>query len=88
MLLNIVKPEQQNYKFSLSAGWPTSRDPYKILHTLKHIAESSKATDLKFGRRMHMNNFSKMDKYISDKERGLGHVTLIKFGTPSNISPK
>jgi len=22
------------------------------------------------------------------KGRGLGHVTLIKFGTPSNISPK
>jgi len=43
-------------------GWPTSRDPYKILHTLKHISETSKATDLKFGRRMHMNNLSKMDK--------------------------
>jgi len=62
MLLNIVKPEQQKYKFSLSGLWPTSRDPYKILHTLKYISESSKATDLKFCRRMHMNNFSKIDK--------------------------
>jgi len=25
---------------------------------------------------------------ISENLRGLGHVTLIKFGTPSNISPK
>ena len=25
---------------------------------------------------------------ISEKGRGLGHVTPIKFGTPSNISPK
>ena len=62
MLLNIVKPVQQNYKFSLSGGWPTSRDPYKILHTLKHISESSKATDLKFVTRVHVDIFSKMDK--------------------------
>ena len=47
----------------------------------------SKATDLKFGVRMHIDNFSKMGK-ISEKGRGLGHVTLIKFGTPSNITPK
>ena len=45
-------------------GWPTSRsrDPYKILHTLKHISKMRKATDLKFGKRMHINNYSKMDK--------------------------
>ena len=43
-------------------GWHTSRDPYKIWYTLKHISETSKATDLKFGTRMHMNNFSKMEK--------------------------
>jgi len=27
-------------------------------------------------------------KFLSEKGHGLGHVTLIKFGIPSNISPK
>jgi len=48
----------------------------------------SKATDFKFGYPVHMNNFCKMTNKISEKGRGLGHVTFIKFGTPSNISPK
>jgi len=45
-------------------AWPRSRDPYKIWHSLKHISKTSKATELKFGTRMHrpMDNFSKMDK--------------------------
>jgi len=42
----------------------------------------SKATDLKFGTPVHMDNFSKMHE--STKR----HVNLIKFGTPSNISRK
>ena len=35
-----------------------------------------------------MDNFSKWTNKISEKGRGLGHVTLIKFGTPSHILPK
>ena len=62
ILLNIVKPEQQNYKFSLRGAWPKSRDTYKIWHTLKHISKTSKARDFKFGTLVHVVNFSKMDK--------------------------
>jgi len=42
--------------------WPKSHDPYKIWHPLKHISKTSKATDLKFGTEMQMDNFSKTDK--------------------------
>jgi len=37
-----------------------SRGPYEIWHTLKHISKTCKATDLKFGTWMHMDNISKM----------------------------
>jgi len=47
-------------------------------HSLKHISKTSKATDSKLSMRMHMDNFSKMDKkYRQGCRRGLGHVTLI-----------
>ena len=48
----------------------------------------SEATDFKFGVQVHVDNFSKMDNTISENGCGLGHVILIIFGTPSNISPK
>ena len=47
-------------------GRTESRDPYRIWHTLKHISKTSKATDFKFdfkfGIRVHVDNFSKIDK--------------------------
>ena len=63
ILLDIGKPDQHKYKFSLRGAWPKSRDPYKIWHTLEHISKTSKATDFKFGERVHVDNVSKMDKY-------------------------
>jgi len=67
ILLKIVTQNRQTTTAQLQIfakrGWPTSRDPYKIWYTRKHISETSKATDLKFGLRMHMNNFSKTDKF-------------------------
>jgi len=75
--------KMDKWKFGKGA-WPGSRDPYKIWHVLKHISQTSKARNLKFSIWMHINNFYK----ISEKGHGLGHVTPIKFGTPSNISPK
>ena len=62
ILLDIGKPDQHKYKFSLRGAWPKSRDPYKIWHTLKHISKTSKARDFKFGILVHVDNFSKMDK--------------------------
>ena len=43
-------------------GWTTSRDPYKIWHSLKYISKTSKAIDFKFGVLVYVHNFSKMDK--------------------------
>jgi len=50
--------------------------------------EMSEATDLKFGTPVHVDNFSKMREYKSTKRHGLGLVTLVTFGTRSNISLK
>ena len=43
---NFSKMDKQNFR---KWAWTGSRDPYEICHTLKHISETSKATDLKFG---------------------------------------
>ena len=43
-------------------GVAGSRDPYKIWYYLKHISKTGKATDFKFGVRVHVDNFSKMEK--------------------------
>jgi len=77
---------------------------FGILSNVSPKQVNRKAKDLKFGTRMHMNNFGKMDKWKSrdplvhtctwtitpkctnrkpEKGRGLGYVTLIKFGTPN-----
>jgi len=37
---------------------------------------------------MHSGNVSKTCKENLEKGRGLGHVTLINFGVPPNLSPK
>jgi len=66
-LLNIDKPEHQKDKFSLKGAWSRSRDPYKIWHSLEHISITSKATELKFQKPMHMKNFSKVNKQKSKK---------------------
>jgi len=54
--------------------WPGSRDPYKIWHSLKHIAKRSKATDLKFGIHVHVDNFSKRKTKNREKGCGLCHI--------------
>jgi len=50
--------------------------------------ETSKATDLKFAHRCMWTISPKRTNKNRQKGRSLGHVTLINFGTPSNISPK
>ena len=42
----------------------------------------SKATDFKFGVPVHVELSQKWTDKISENGRGLGQVTLIKFGTP------
>jgi len=43
---------------------------------------------LKFGTQMHSGHVSKPAKINLEKGRGLGHVTLIRFGVHHNLSPK
>ena len=48
----------------------------------------SRDRDLKFGTQMQMAISQKPAKKNSEKGRSLGHVTLIIFGVPPNISTK
>jgi len=48
----------------------------------------SRDRDLKFGTQVHRAIPQKSAKKSAEKGRGLGHVTLINFGVPPNISTK
>jgi len=48
----------------------------------------SRDRDLKFGTQVHRAICQKSAKKNLEKRRGLGHVTLINFGVPPNISTK
>jgi len=71
-------------------AWVTwSRDPYTIWHTLKHISKTSKAMETwNLARGCIWTISPKWRNNISENGPSLSHVTLIKFVTPSNISPK
>jgi len=114
MLLNNVKPEQQNCKFSLSGGGlrhvtltkfctPSNISPKRVkLYRLEIWHADAYEQLIENGLspkcvKLHIWNLAsgiiwtitpKWTNKISVKGRGLGHVTFIKFGTPSNISPK
>ena len=48
----------------------------------------SRDRDMKFGTQVHRAISEKSAKKNAEKGRGLGHVTLIIFGEPRNISTK
>jgi len=87
-MLNIVKPEHPNYKFSLRGGGvrhvtlikfgtPSNISPKPVKLQTSNLACGCTWTICQ--KQININ---------AEKWRDLGHVTLIKFGTPSNISPK
>ena len=81
ILLDIGKPDQHKYKFSLRGAWPKSRDAK--FGTPSNI--SPKRVKLETSNLAYWCMWTISPKWInkiSEKGRGLGHVTLIKFGIP------
>jgi len=64
-------------KFSIPSNIPSNISPKQVMLQTSNLAYACMWTIS-----------TKWTNKNSEKGRGLGHVTLIKFGTPSNISSK